>query len=304
MVDFGLGLMHGPPAGQLDKFIADLDATLPLLQGKFRSLWMTDHFMWEGQPTFEAWTTLAFIAARYPDFEVGPMVLGQSYRNPALLAFKSATLQVMSGGRFVMGIGAGWKEDEYRAYNYPYPSPSARVQQLEETLIILKQMWTQPGTVSYEGQHYRVTDAWCEPKPEPMIPILVGGGGYTTMKHAAQYADIWNLPDAPLERYMERATILRRHLEAIERDPASLQLSWFGRIAVGATEAEARARGLSRENKWTPENAFVGTPPQLVEQLSAFIEQGCDYFMVDIIDAPNEDVIGMVVEDMIPHLPQ
>ena len=304
MVDFGLGLMHGPPAGQLDKFIADLDATLPLLQGKFRSLWMTDHFMWEGQPTFEAWTTLAFIAARYPEFEVGPMVLGQSYRNPALLAFKSATLQIMSGGRFVMGIGAGWKEDEYRAYDYPYPSPSVRVQQLEETLIILKRMWTQPGAVSYEGAHYRVADAWCEPKPEPMIPILVGGGGYTTMKHAAKYADIWNLPDAPLERYVQRADVLRRHLDAIDRDPASLQLSWFGRIAAGATEAEAAARGLSRENKWTPENAFVGTPPQLVEQLSAFIERGCDYFMVDIIDAPDEDVIGMVVEDVIPHLPQ
>ena len=75
---------------------------------------MTDHFMWEGAPTFEAWTVMSFLAARYPDFEVGPMVLGQSYRNPALLALKAATLQTLCQGRFIMGIGAGWKEDEYQ----------------------------------------------------------------------------------------------------------------------------------------------------------------------------------------------
>ena len=105
------------------------------------------------------------------------MVLGQSYRNPATLALMAATLQALSGGKFIMGIGAGWKEDEYRAYNYPYPSPSVRVQQLEEILIILKKMWEEPGQVSYQGRHYAIKDAWCEPKPEPQIPILVGGGG-------------------------------------------------------------------------------------------------------------------------------
>ncbi len=302
MVDFGLALMHGPPAGNTAQFIADLDATLPLLGGAFRSIWMTDHFQWDGQPTFEAWTVMSYIAARYPDFEVGPMVLGQSYRNPALLALMSASLQALSGGRFVMGIGAGWKEDEYRAYDYAYPEPRIRVQQLEETVIILKKMWEEPGQVSYEGKHYRVRDAWCEPKPQPMIPILVGGGGYTTMKHAAKYADIWNFPDAPLDRYLARQAVLLRHLDAIGRDPATLRQSWFGRIAIGATEDEATARGLSRENKWTRDNAFVGAPAQLVDQLGAFIENGCDYFVVDIIDAPDERVVGMVIEDVIPKL--
>ena len=124
---------------------------------------MTDHFQWEGQPTFEAWTVLAYIAARYPEFEVGPMVLGQSYRNPALLALMSASLQTLSGGRFIMGIGAGWKEDEYLSYNYPFPSAKTRVQQLEETLVILKTMWEEPGPVSYSGKHYSIKDAWCEP---------------------------------------------------------------------------------------------------------------------------------------------
>ena len=233
---------------------------------------------------------------------MGPIVLGQSYRNPALLALMAATLQTLSGGRFIMGIGAGWKEDEYLAYDYPFPSPRIRVQQLEETLIILKKMWEEPGQVSFQGAHYSVKDAYCEPKPAPKIPILVGGGGYTTMKHAAKYADIWNYPDSPLDRYLERQTILQRHLDAIGRDPATLRRSWFGRVAIGRTEEEAVARGLSRENKWTRENAFVGTPQNIAEQMQAFIEHGCDYFIIDVIGAPDECVIGLFTEEVIPVL--
>lgn len=302
MVDFGLGLMHGPPKGQNASFITELAATLDQLKGYFRSIWMTDHLFWDGAPTYEAWTVMSYLAARFPDFEVGPMVLGQSYRNPATLALMAATLQALSGGKFIMGIGAGWKEDEYRAYNYPYPSPSIRVQQLEETLIILKKMWEEPGQVSYQGRHYAVKDAWCEPKPDPKIPILVGGGGYTTMKHAAKYADIWNLPDKPLSPYVERLNILRRHCEAIGRDPASLRCSWFGRVALGRSEAAAEARGLSRDDKWTRENAFVGTPQHVAEQMKGFVEVGCDYFMVDIIGSPDEEVIGMFTQELIPAL--
>ncbi len=302
MVDFGLGLPAGPRKGQNERFLTDLDATLVQLKGSFRSIWMTDHFFWDGEPTYEAWTVLSYLAARYPDFEVGPMVLGQSYRNPAILALMAATLQNLSGGRFIMGIGAGWKEDEYRAYDYPYPEPRVRVQQLEDTLIIFKKMWEEPGPVSYVGEHYSITDAWCEPKPQSKIPILVGGGGYTTMKHAAKYADIWNLPDTPLGPYLERLKILRRHLDANGRDPSTLRCSWFGRVAIGKTEAEAKARGLSRANKWTAENAFVGTPAQIAEQMNAFVEQGCDYFMVDIIGSPDADVLGLFTEEVVPAL--
>lgn len=301
-VDFGLGLLAGPPADNYQQWLSDLDTSVALLKGKFRSLWMTDHFFWGGEPTYEAWTTMSFIAARYPDFEVGPMVLGQSYRNPAMLALMAATLQTLSQGRFIMGIGAGWKEDEYRAYNYDYPEPRIRVQQLEETLIILKKMWEEEGQVTYEGEHYSIKDAWCEPKPEPKIPILVGGGGYTTMRHAAQYADMWNLSDAPLERYTQRLNVLKKHLDAIDRDPATMHYSWFGRVAIGETEAEAQAWGNSRTQKWTKDNAFVGTPEQIVEQMSAFIALGCDYFMVDVIGLPDEKVARLLTEELLPEV--
>ncbi len=298
-VEFGLVLPAGPEKGAEDAFFAPFDTSLPLLGPRFRSLWMTDHFFWDDDPTHEAWTVLAFAAARYPAYEVGPMVLGQSYRNPALLAKAAATLQWLSGGRLIMGIGAGWKEDEYHAYGYDFPRAGVRLEQLEDTLEIMTRMWRQPGKVTYHGTHYRVHDAWCEPKPQPPIPLVVGGGGFKTMRLAARFADMWNISDKPLPVYVDRLKTLRQHCDDLGREWGSLRKTWFGRIAVGRSEAEAVARGGGH---WTRANAFVGTPAQVVEQMSAFVEAGCDYFMVEVLGLPDPGVIGMVTEDVLPHI--
>ena len=298
-VDFGLALPAGPARRQIGRWMDDLDTSLPQLAGRFRSLWMTDHFQWDDNPVYEAWTVLAFMAARWPQFEIGPIVLGQSYRNPALLAKMAATLQALCGGRLIMGIGAGWKEDEYHAYGYPYPSPGVRIAQLEDTLEILTRLWTQPGKVTYRGAHYSVIDAYCEPKPDPVPPTLVGGGGDKTTRLAARFAAMWNLPDAPFERYRERMAVLLRHCEDIGRDPATLRKTWFGRLAVGRTEAEALTLGYG---KWTRANAFVGTPAQVVEQMGPFVAAGVDYFMLEVLGLPDPDVVGMVLEDVLPRL--
>jgi alkanesulfonate monooxygenase SsuD/methylene tetrahydromethanopterin reductase-like flavin-dependent oxidoreductase (luciferase family) len=298
-ITFGFSLPAGPPKGQLDKFLRDLDVVAPLVEGHFESLWMTDHFFWDDEPTHEAWTVLAYIAARYPKFKVGPMVLGQSYRNPALLAKMGATLQSLSKGRFIMGIGAGWKEDEYRAYDFPYPRPGIRIEELEDTLEIMKRLWTEPGKVSYQGKHYKIVDAYCEPKPDPMIPILVGGGGEKTMMLAARFAEMWNLPDAPFDRYSDRVSVLRKHCETIGRDPASIRLTWFGRLAVAPTEKDAEALGKGR---WTSKNAFVGTPAQVIDSLSQFVELGVDYFMFYILGLPDPFTAGLVLEDVLPKI--
>lgn len=301
-IDFGLGLLFGPPKSNLNEWLATLDASLPKLAPRFRSLWMTDHFFWQGDPTFEAMTSLAFLAARFPNLDVGPMVLGQNYRNPAALAQMAATLQTLTQGRFIMGVGAGWKEDEYRAYNYAFPPPRERIEQLEETLIILKKMWTEPGQVSFAGKHYRVTDAWCEPKPAPVPPIMVGGSGLKTMMLTAKYADWWNMSDASIAAYSEKAAILKNNCAEIGRDPNTLRLTWFGRMAIGATLAEAEARGASRMFKYTIDNALVGTPAQLAEQIQAFSASGVSYFMVDIIGLPDQQVIDLVMNDLMPRL--
>jgi len=297
-VDFGLSVPAGPPKGQTARWLADLARIAPQIAGHLRSLWMTDHFFWEDSPTYEAWTAICYLAARFPRFEIGPIVLGQGYRNPALLAKMGATLQALSGGRLVMAIGAGWKEDEFHAYGYPYPRPGVRVEQLEDALEIIKRLWTEPGKVSYQGKHYHITDAYCEPKPDPVPPLLVGGGGDRTTLLAARFADMWNIPDANWAKYSDRLQVVRAHCESIGRDPASLRCTWFGRMAIGATEAEARTRG----GRWTPDNAFVGTPAQIVDQMAPFIEAKVDYFMPEVLDIDRPEVLGMLLEEVLPAI--
>ncbi len=298
-VDFGLGLLAGPQRDAPHGWQAALDASLPQFVGHIESLWMTDHFFWPDHATFEAWTVLSYMAGKWPQFMVGPMVLGQSYRNPALLALMGATLQTLTNGRFIMAIGAGWKEDEYHAYGYPYPAAKIRLEQLRDTLEILKRMWTSPDPVTYHGKHYSIENAYCEPKPDPVPPIIVGGGGKTTMHLAVEYADWWNISDANLEKYLDRLSILHQHCEELGRDPSTLRLTWFGRLAVGKTEQEAQRRGGER---WTRANAFVGTPDQIVEDMLAFVDRGVDYFMMEIQDLPNQDVIDMVIHDILPRV--
>lgn len=298
-VEFGLSLPAGPPKNQLDRFLDGLDETLPALEGHFSSLWMTDHFFWDDEPTFEAWTVLAYMAARWPQFKIGPMVLGQSYRNPALLAKMAATLQTLCRGNFIMAVGAGWKEDEYHAYGYPYPRPGIRIEQLEDTLEIIKRLWTEPSKVTYQGKHYSIVDAICEPKPDPTPPIIVGGGGNKTMMLAARFADWWNIPDASFADYSDRVAVLHEHCRTIGRDPASIRLTWFGRLVLGRTEAEALARG---RGQWTPENAFVGTPAQVVAQLRQFVDLGADYFMVEVLDVDQADIRDMLLEQVLPNI--
>jgi alkanesulfonate monooxygenase SsuD/methylene tetrahydromethanopterin reductase-like flavin-dependent oxidoreductase (luciferase family) len=298
-VSFGLGLLAGPPKGQITKWMDDLENSLPRLVGHFDALWMTDHFFWEDEPTYEAWTAMTYVAARWPAFKVGSIVLGQSYRNPALTAKMGATLQALSGGRLILGIGAGWKEDEYRAYGYPYPSPGTRIEQLEEALTIIKRMWREPGKVTYHGKHYHIVDAYCEPRPKPIPLIVVGGGGQKTALVAARHADWWNLPDANFAYYIERLKVLKAQCELVKRDPSSLRLSWFGRLIVGKTEAAALAVG---KGKWTSQNAFVGTPQQVVEQIQPFVEAGVTYFVCAVQGLADPDVMGMILEEVMPKV--
>lgn len=298
-IDFGLVLPAGPPKNTPHQWLDDLEAILPSLTGHFKSLWMTDHFMRGETPVYEAWTVLSYAAARWPQFDLGPIVLGQSYRNPAMLAKMGATLQHLSRGRLMMAIGAGWKEDEYLAYGYSFPRPKIRLEQLEESLIILKRMWTEPGPISFQGKYYHINEAHCEPMPQPVPTLIVGGGGPTTIGLAARYADWWNLPDANFEKLQSRLPIVREQCARVGRDPATLRLTWFGRLAVARSEAAALA--LSN-GKWTQEKALVGTPEQVVAEMQRFIEAGVDYFMMEVLGLTDPETKAMVLEEVLPKV--
>ena len=128
---------------------------------------------------------------------------------------------------------------------------------------------------------------------------MVGGGGSKTTLVAARHADWWNISDASFAHYQDRMNVLHQHCQNVDRDPDSIRLTWFGRVAVGKTESEALALGAGQ---WTRENAFVGTAPQVVEQMLEFVGLGVDYFMLEILGLPNPDVIGALLEDVLPDV--
>jgi alkanesulfonate monooxygenase SsuD/methylene tetrahydromethanopterin reductase-like flavin-dependent oxidoreductase (luciferase family) len=146
------------------------------LSSHFSTLWVEDHLQWDNAATLECFTTLSYLAATYPSFRIGTVVLSQAYRNPALVAKMAANIQFLTGGRLVIGVGTGWKEDEYNAYGYPFPDRRTRVEQLEEAIIILRSMWT-VESASFKGQYHHIDGAFCEPRPLIPIPLLIGGGG-------------------------------------------------------------------------------------------------------------------------------
>jgi alkanesulfonate monooxygenase SsuD/methylene tetrahydromethanopterin reductase-like flavin-dependent oxidoreductase (luciferase family) len=180
---FGLRLPAFPIDGnRVPTFITQIQQYIADLVQYFDSAWACDHlipwadFVPERTPNLEGFTTVSYLSGLYQNLTFGNIVLCNSYRNPALLAKMSATLQALTNGRFILGIGAGWKQDEYQAYGYEFPRPKIRIQQLNEAVQIIKKMWTE-DIVTFEGTYYHIHEAICEPKPTPIPPILIGGGG-------------------------------------------------------------------------------------------------------------------------------
>lgn len=303
-IQFGLIM----PADQLDKsqraaFVEDLNRALKLISGHFDSAWIIDHLQFGEADMLESFTTLAYMAALHPQLKFGHTVLCQSFRNPALLAKMGATLQFLSGGRFLFGIGAGWHAEEYRAYGYAFPPAQVRVEQLEETLQIVKAMWTEKQA-TFAGVHYRVTDAYCEPKPNPAPAIMVGAFKPKMLRLAAKYGDEWNVSSTGLLKYRRLAEEFERACAEVGRDPATVRRSWCGGCSCAPTQAEAEHSAGERYSAHNPEDdfGFVGTPRQVVEQLQSFIELGVDTFMVDCGGFPNLTTLEMLIAEVIPAL--
>lgn len=256
------------------------------------SLWFVDHVQFADNPLLEGWTALTYLAAQYPQFRVGHMVLCQSFRNPALLAKMAVTLQYLSSGRFIFGIGAGWHEEEYRAYGYEFPSARVRVEQLEEALQIVKALWTEKQA-TFQGHYFSVEAAYCEPKPDPVPPILIGGKGTHMLNLVARYGDEWNAAWLSPEEYRQRSSVLERECHKIGRDPAQVQRSWFGRCVCVATKEEAS----------TLEGpGLLGTPEQIVEQLQTYIGLGVRSFMLGSRSLSDTTTVELLAKEVLPQL--
>ncbi|MGH7899068.1 MAG: LLM class flavin-dependent oxidoreductase, partial [Candidatus Binatia bacterium] len=211
----------------------------------FASLWLNDHLYGIPLPTIpilEAWTTLAAVGAITSEAELGLLVSPPGFRNPALHAKMAATLDHITRGRVVVGLGAGWFAQEFEAYGFAFPPVRDRLEQLAEAISIMKAMWTQEAP-SFAGKHFRIDSVICLPRPERRPPILIcGGGEKVLLRIAAEHADVWNnlaVNQATLARKIE---VLKRHCREVGRDFDSIRLSQQTLVVIGENERDGREK--------------------------------------------------------------
>ncbi len=288
-------------------FIEQIHHTLQRIHPLIDSVWVDDHLMpcagWQPKdmPYLECLTTIAYFAAAYPSLTFGASVVCQSYRNPGLLAKMVANLQLLTGGRFIFGIGAGWMEEEYRAYNFEFPPTAVRMDQLEEAIQVVKHLWTE-APASFAGAHYGIRNAYCAPPPDPIPPLLIGGGGERrTLRLVAEYANWWNIPGGTVGNYAHKLDVLRQHCEAVGRNYDEIRKTWSAEaIAVAPTEVEAQR--IASGSPYNNQDEIVGTPEQVAEQLQAFADLGVDYFIVRVLDFPNTAGLELFAHEVMPRV--
>jgi F420-dependent oxidoreductase-like protein len=292
----------------------------------YRDLWRTaedlgydwvsvfDHFIPiqsnpEG-PCFEGLTLLSAMAAQTTRVRCGILVVGNTYRHPALLANIAATIDHVSGGRLELGVGAGWWEMEHEEYGIPLPPIGRRIRMLGETLPILKSLWTEPRT-TFEGRYYQLSNALCEPKPvqKPSIPLWVGGAGEKlTLRTVAESADGWNTFFMPIPEYQHKLDVLAGHCRAVNRNPADIRKSLVVQAVVAKTQAEIdeRLARLSQGRNVSPEvmraRAMVGTPEQCVEQLRPYVEMGVGDFIIGARAPVDHSTLELVATEIAPKV--
>jgi F420-dependent oxidoreductase-like protein len=243
-------------------------------------IWVADHFMPNGERSsesrLEAWTTIAGVAACVDRLRVGVLVTGNTYRHPAVLANMAATVDHLSDGRLVLGLGAGWQENEHEAYGIELPAVPERLARLEEACQVIRLLHTETRS-NFEGRFYRLVDAPCEPKPvQRPLPLLIGGAGEkVSMLIAARYADEWNCWGLP-ELIAHKTAVLERHCLEIGRDPSSIRRS--AQALVRMSDDVEQLRRWRADRLGVPQ--IVGAPSEIAEVMSRYVDIGLSEFVV------------------------
>ena len=256
-------------------------------QGRWDSVWTFDHFvpplafMDEAGDCLEGWMTLAGLGEATERIKLGTIVSGNTYRNPALLAKMTATLDVMTNGRAILGIGAAWHEREHLAYGWDFPSLKERSDRLEEACAVIRALLTAEGPVDYDGRYYRLAHAPFAPRgaQRPHIPIMIGGGGEKrTLRTLAMYGDIMNVGGRP-EEFRHKVEVLERHCADVGRDPAEISKTAFVVVALQDDDAKAeRLRHTFAPQATDEERAemAIGHADHVVEVLERYGAAGAD----------------------------
>jgi F420-dependent oxidoreductase-like protein len=248
----------------------------------------------ETEPMLEAWTTLAGLAAQTTRVRLSTLVTGVTYRNPALLAKTATTLDIISKGRAILGIGAAWNEDEHVGHGFEFPPIGERMDRLDEALTIIKLMFTEERP-SFQGKHYRIENALNRPRPiQPGGPkILVGGGGEKrTLRILARHGDIGHWFFGPVEDLKRKKEIFERHCEAEGRDPSTVLLTVGVGVVLVENERDAKAV-LDRIPAERRATLFTATPSQAAERLSAYVDAGFGGFTLSNQTLPTPEAIAL-----------
>jgi F420-dependent oxidoreductase-like protein len=283
----------------------------------FDSFWVMDHFHQipfigkPEEPMLEGWTTISVLAGITTKIKLGTLVTGIIYRHPSVLAKVAATLDILSKGRLFMGIGASYFEGESSAYGITstgsFPSNQERLLRLEETIQIIRKMWTEEPTASFQGKYYQIRNAYCNPKPiqKPSPPILVGGSGERkTLKIVAKYADACNLFGSA-ETLKRKLDVLKEHCKSVGRDYDSILKTKLDLVVIDDSEEMARKRaqqfyiGIPEQQIRDREFAIYGTPEDVSRQIDLLGEVGIQYLIVHLEPSKELEALDMFVNNII-----
>jgi F420-dependent oxidoreductase-like protein len=267
-------------------------------------IWFADHFIPSfgdvDGPNHECWTILAGLAAAVPRVRLGPLVTGNTYRHPAVLAKMAATVDHISGGRLVLGLGAGWQENEHEAYGIEFGTIPLRLNWLEEACQVITSLFTEERT-DFAGARYTITDAPLAPKPvQSPLPLLIGGGGeQRTLRIAARYANEWNIWGTP-ELLAQKGAVLEKRCAEVDRDPTEISRSAVALLFLSDDEAwlaDRRDRDIGRP-------LIVGTPAEVQEIIARYRDAGVDEVIIPDWNMGNverrKSVLDQFVEEVAP----
>ncbi len=261
----------------------DLRAAVDLVEDLgWHGVMVEDHFMADGggfgavtDPRFEVTSVLSALAAATNSLRIAPLVMSATYRHPAVVANWAATIDQISGGRFTLGLGAGWQRNEHEQYGIELGTPGERVDRLDEYCSVVRSLLNLPST-DFRGRFFELSNAWCEPKPvQQPLPILIGGKGDRMLRLVARHADMWNMWAMP-EVFAERSQLLDRTCEQIDRDPRTVRRSTQALVCITDSESKARAFVEAAGGR----AAFAGTAEQLAELAWQWADAGVDELVI------------------------
>lgn len=277
----------------------------------FDSLLLPDHFMWvrgdpfdpDPAPMLELYTTLGGLAAVTSRIKLGALVAGAPYRNAALHAKMAATLDVMSHGRAIFGIGAAWAQHEFDAYGWPFEPTPKRMRRLAEAVQVALTLWTQ-RPANFDGRYYQLRNALCDPPcvQRPHVPILIGGGGErTTLRLAARYANLCNVFGSP-EEVAHKYAVLRRHCAEVGRPYDAIQKTNTLAVLVGRDQGDLERKMPRFEAVASGPSTVVGTPDQVIARLREYERAGSDQVICLILDGYDVAPIRLFGETVLPSV--